>query len=371
MNLQDNIRYLKNSSYCLSWKILNKTNLYKDDGLPIKYVSEDANWAIKTVGDNMKREIDKISPNKFEVSINPEKIIKKIVHFGSQYTWLNWGEHMSKDNYFISTFFHGKPNDSYEIKIHINKFLESIPRLSKVITASTIVEKRLYKWGLPPEKIIKIPLGVNTKKFIPTNQNHKYKIRDYLKIPRESILIGSFQKDGIGWGEGLKPKLIKGPDIFIRTLKILSKRGLPVYALLTGPSRGYVKEELIKNNIPFFHSYVSSIEELIPFYQALDLYLITSREEGGPMGLMESMACGIPVVTTQVGMAEDVILKNIPGEISYEFDSTILANKVEAVLNNFYKNNKEFQETIRNHIIKFDWKEVAIQYWEKVYKDLL
>ena len=94
-------------------------------------------------------------------------------------------------------------------------------------------------------------------------------------------------------------------------MRILANKGLPVYALLTGPSRGYVKEELKKNGIPYYHSYVLELNDLVPLYQALDLYLITSREEGGPMGLMESMSCGIPVVTTNVGMAADVILSLI------------------------------------------------------------
>ena len=369
--MKNNFRYLKNSLTCLPWKILSKARLYNDKTLPIKFISEDADWAIKNVGENIKREIDLINPNKFEVTTNPAKIIKKVVHFGSQYMWLNWGKHMSKDNYFISTFFHGKHSDGDEVKMHIESFLESTPRLSKVITASSLVEKRLLSWGLASDKVIKIPLGVNTKKFLPCNESHKNKIRTLLKIPRESILIGSFQKDGKGWGEGLRPKLIKGPDIFTKTLKILSKRGLPVYALLTGPSRGYVKEELKKNNIPFFHSYVSNLDELIPLYQALDLYLITSREEGGPMGLMESMACGVPVVTTKVGMAEDVITDKIPGEISQRIDSNNLANKVELILNTFYQNKTKSQKLIRKHILKFDWEEVAKQHWEKVYKDII
>ena len=311
MNLLNNIRYIRNSFYCLPWKILKKINLYKDESLPIQFVSEDADWAIKTLGENIKRGIEIISPGKFEISTKPSKIVNKIVHFGSQYMWLSWGEHMSKDNYFISTFFHGKPSDSDEAKIHCDQFLKSVPRLSKVITSSSIVEKRLVGWGVSSDKIIKIPLGVNTKKFLPANQTKKDKIRNLLGIPNDSILIGSFQKDGIGWGEGLKPKLIKGPDIFVKTLKILSDKGLPVYALLTGPARGYIKKELSKNNIPFYHSFVQNIEELVPLYQALDIYLISSREEGGPLGLIESMSCGIPVVTTRVGMSEDVINKNI------------------------------------------------------------
>ena len=89
------------------------------------------------------------------------------------------------------------------------------------------------------------------------------------------------------------------------------------------------------------------------------------------MGVLESMACGIPVVTTNVGMAEDVIQKNVPGEISCEINSTLLADKVENLLSKVYKNKQESQEKIRNHIIKFDWQEIAIQHWEKVYRDLI
>ncbi len=371
MNLSNNIRYIRNSLYCLPWKILKKTIFYKDSSLPIQFVSEDANWAIKTVGENMKRELDIINPCKFEINTKPSKIINKIVHFGSQYMWLNWGEHMSKDNYFISTFFHGKPSDSDEAKIHCDQFLKSVPRLSKVITSSSIVENRLYDWGVTSDKIIKIPLGVNTKIFVPSSKSKKYKIRNLLGIPKHIILIGSFQKDGIGWGEGLKPKLIKGPDIFIKTLKILRDKGLPIHALLTGPSRGYVKQELKKNNIPFYHHYVHNIDELVPLYQALDIYLITSREEGGPMGLIESMSCGIPVVTTRVGMSQDVIKENIPGEISDTFDPKMLAYQVEKTIDSFSRNKNDSQQIMRKNIIKFDWEEVAKQHWIKVYKDLI
>ena len=371
MTFQENIRFAKNELYCLPWKVLDKAKIYKDSSLPIKYVSEQADWAIKTVGENIKKEIDLIKPNQFEITTNPSKTIKKIVHFGSQYMWLNWGRHMSKNNSFISTFFHGKHSDGPEVKKHIEQFLESVPILSKVITASSLVEKRLINWGVPKGKVVKIPLGVNTNKFNTTTESQKRKIRESLKIPSQSIVIGSFQKDGIGWGEGLEPKLIKGPDLFVKTLKILSKKDLPVYALLTGPSRGYVKKELKKHNIPLYHSYVSHPDELIPLYQALDLYLITSREEGGPMGLLESMSCGIPVVSTNVGMAFDVIKDNINGAISNEIDAFELANKVEFIINGILKDKERTQKAIRDQILIFDWEQIAKQHWEKVYKGLL
>ena len=41
----------------------------------------------------------------------------------------------------------------------------------------------------------------------------KNKLYIKYKIPKDKIIIGSFQKDGVGWEEGNEPKLIKGPDI--------------------------------------------------------------------------------------------------------------------------------------------------------------
>ena len=43
------------------------------------------------------------------------------------------------------------------------------------------------------------------------------------------------------------------------------------------------------------------------YFQVLDAYLITSREEGGPKAVLESMASGVPLVTTKVGQAIDLV----------------------------------------------------------------
>ena len=58
----------------------------------------------------------------------------------------------------------------------------------------------------------------------------------------------------------------------------------------TGPARGYIKRiREIWNNIFIRTLKIIMIDSS---YHALDIYLITSREEGGPMGLLESAACG-------------------------------------------------------------------------------
>ena len=356
---------------CSQWKIISKINNYGSKRKCIQFIVEDADWAIRFVGKSIKNEMDKIHPGQMEITTEPYKVINKVVHFGSQYMWLNWGNYMSRKNKFVTTFFHGKPEDGDEVKLHIDTFLESIPRLNKVITASSLVEKRLIEWGVPSKKLSKIPLGVNTNFFNLARNDEKNNIRNLIGIPSHAIVIGSFQKDGVGWKDGLLPKMIKGPDLFISTLKILASKGYPIFALLTGPARGFVKKELEINGIPFHHTYLSNHNDLKRLYHALDIYLITSREEGGPMGLLESISCGVPVVTTNVGMAKDVITDVKTGSIADEICPEIIAKKVEQIILMSQKEKDDLKKRARKVISKFDWRIVAEKHWEKIYKPLI
>ncbi len=47
--------------------------------------------------------------------------------------------------------------------------------------------------------------------------------------------------------------------------------------------------------------------EMVEFYQGLDAYVCTSRTEGGPHPLLEAAACGVPLISTPVGLAPQLI----------------------------------------------------------------
>ena len=74
------------------------------------------------------------------------------------------------------------------------------------------------------------------------------------------------------------------------------------------------------------------LADLIELYHALDLYLMTSREEGGPMALMESMASGVPVVATSVGMAPDLIVDGVTGGLAASEDVEGLVDRARSIL---------------------------------------
>jgi glycosyltransferase involved in cell wall biosynthesis len=88
----------------------------------------------------------------------------------------------------------------------------------------------------------------------------------------------------------------------------LLKRDVPdLFVLLSGPARGFVKKGLDELQIPYRHIYLQSYPGIAKLFQALDLYVVASRQEGGPKAILESMASGVPLVTTRVGQAMDLV----------------------------------------------------------------
>ena len=360
------LRYSKNL-VILIFLIIKDFFYKRDKKYKINFVTEKANWSIKWDGKYIKSSLkEKLKKEVVLLSNYPSTGIsgKKVIHFGSQYMWVDWYKFLPKKNKYIVSFFHGKPSDGYEVKRHIDEFISSKDYLFKVITASSIVKKRLLDWGFSKEKIYQIPIGVDTNLFTPPNDNTRFLIREKLGFKPNEFIVGSFQKDGMGWGQGNIPKYIKGPDLLVQTLELIAKN-LPISVLLTGPARGYVKNELSKRNIKFKHIYLDSYLDIVNYYNALDLYIVSSREEGGPKAIVESMASGVPIVSTDVGMARDFITDNLNGGLALNFDPYELAQKSINILIN--KNKKELIRKARKDVMRADWNNIANLYWDKVY----
>ena len=161
--------------------------------------------------------------------------------------------------------------------------------------------------GIAPDKVRTIHIGVDTSAFVVPTPAERIAVRRRLGIPESAVVVGSFQKDGDGWGEGLTPKLIKGPDVLLRALSALQASIPELFVLLSGPARGFVTQGLESANIPYLHQSTLDAHDIPSLFHALDVYLVASREEGGPKAILESMASGVPIVSTRVGQAPELI----------------------------------------------------------------
>lgn len=337
----------------------------------IFYVVENSNWSIKWDGKYITSNLKKRYNVEARIITNINGIKNQILHFGSRglYVPEAW-KNIDTTNKIIYTWFHGNKSTPKEIN---HAMIESLPEAVEIcdfIHTTNNKSKDLFiEWGIPENKIVVIPLGVDLNLFKPADETIKENLKKEFNIPEGHLCIGSFQKDGEGWNEGNEPKWEKGPDIFCDAVIKLAET-FPIFVILIGPARGYVKKRLNGAGIPFYHEYLKNFEDIPKYYHLLDMYIVSSRDEGGPKAVLESMASGIPLITTDVGIAQEIInhgkngykvdIEDVDGIV--RFSTEILENKEKKSL--IVSNALE---TVKS----YSWEKIAQLYYEKMYSKLL
>ncbi len=121
------LRPVRNRAACMTWQSLAALGLQPNAAPPVAFVIERADWAIRWVGEKICAEIERVAPGTAAVARHPERLIDRVVHFGSQYMWMSWGPAMARSNRYAVSFFHGKPEDGPEVRRHIETFSRPFP----------------------------------------------------------------------------------------------------------------------------------------------------------------------------------------------------------------------------------------------------
>ena len=135
---------------------------------------------------------------------------------------------------------------------------------------------------------------------------HKETARALLNLPSDKFIVGSFQRDTEGH-DLVSTKLSKGPDRFCDYVEKLKKLGKDVHVLLGCWRRQYVINRLTKKGIPFTYLEKPAIAKVNLMYNSCDLYVVGSRYEGGPQAILECAATKTPIVSTDVGIADEIL----------------------------------------------------------------
>ena len=231
------------------------------------------------------------------------------------------------------SYFHGRPgtagypefDDVYE------RLRRNADRVDRVQVTHAEMHDLVASAGVAPGKIFRIPIGVEIDRFPLGDAHARANARVALDLPVTAFVVGSFQKDGVGRGAGNEPKHVKGPDCLVATLERVRDAIPELMVLLTGPARGYVRGELERLAIPYAHAVLATRDELAVAYHALDVYLVASRQEGGPKATFEATAAGVPLVTTRVGQAQEVLTHEHDALLADIDDVSALADGIRRV----------------------------------------
>lgn len=245
-------------------------------------------------------------------------------------------------------YYHGYPGSGNKLfDICFNNLKKFHHKITRIQASNSYMKNLILDSGIEPERVFLIPIAIKDECFSLQSAESKNQARSVFNIPQNAVVLGSFQKDGVGWGEGMQPKFVKGPDIFLKVVSILKESIPEIYVLLSGPARGYVKKGLEDLKVPYKHIYLKNYDEVNRLYHCLDLYIVTSRQEGGPKAVLETMASGVPLVTTRVGQAMDMVRNEYNGMIVGVEQTEALVDSALRVLA-----DTQLRQTIINNAVK-------------------
>lgn len=192
---------------------------------------------------------------------------------------------------------------SFKTKLLLRLYLKrSMKRADRVITVSEFSRSRIiHYYGVPEEKISIVPCGVDCDRFKPCSDNavlekirHKYGICGkyilYLGTlePRKNIL-----------------NLVKAYQAFTE-----NKTDFPVLVISGGKGWlydeifAYIKENGLEDRI-IFTGYIAD-DEKAPLLSGAEFFCFPSLYEGFGMPILEAMACGTPVLTSNAASMPEV-----------------------------------------------------------------
>jgi glycosyltransferase involved in cell wall biosynthesis len=250
-------------------------------------------------------------------------------------------------------------NDRTVIAFFFDKIIKWSLREADLIHAiSTFLEDRSREYGA--KRIVVIPNGVDINKFKPMN---KKKLREELGYSVDKKIIISISR--------LVPK--NGLKYLIRAMSIVSKNMPNAHLLIIGDGeqRNDLKaliKKLKLNNVellgPIPH------DDVPKYLNLADVFVRPSISEGLGVSFIEAMACGVPVLGTNVGGIPDIIEDKKNGLVVPPRDVLNLSEAIEKMLGNEDLKKRFIKEGFKRIRRKFLWDGICAEINE-IYKNLL
>ena len=220
-----------------------------------------------------------------------------IVWIISPWTYEKLSKKVLKTKKVLSTIHH----------IDENKFnIEDFKKLDKYVDYYHVIslrtETELKK--LTNKKIFYAPFWIDPKKWFEIE--NKTSLRRKYNLDENKYLIGSFQRDTESKGK-LEPKLEKGPDQFLDIIIKLNQEKEDLHVVLAGKKREFLVNKFMEYNISFTYYEMVSQKKLNELYNILNLYIVSSRVEGGPQAILECALTKTPIISTDVGIADEIL----------------------------------------------------------------
>lgn len=346
-------------------------NSRKDGKKKIAVVYDVDGWAYC----NIANEIKKYLSNDFDIDIFPVSVFEdnpvKFIMLSDRYDLVHclWRGVLSCLDFEYArgyihnmglTFeefmnkFYSKKNVTTSVYDH--KFLDkenfettkSFAKYAKNYTVSSTILRDIYnKLDIDKKPMAVISDGVDITKFKPENLE-RFELEN---ISKRKIKIGWVGNSEFTDSEGDSD--LKGVRKIIKpALQELIDEGYPIELKFADRKDGYIPHDKMPD-----------------YYNSIDLYICASKNEGTPNPVLESMASGVPIVSTNVGIVRDALGERQKEFILKERTKEALKEKVLELINNKERFKVLSKENLKQRE-EWTWEKKCNQFKEFFNKNL-
>jgi glycosyltransferase involved in cell wall biosynthesis len=203
-----------------------------------------------------------------------------------------------------------------------------LKKMDLMVAAASVdeIERFSARWHvkLKGREIFQLPTAVDINFFAPITD--KKKLRERYRLQQDHIYlvcVGRLAK-------------VKGIDLLIDALKLFNASNEPASLVVVGDGeesarlRGYAKESGLENRVLFFGSV--SPEAVRDLVNCADLCLVGSHSEGFSCAMVEQLACGKPLVSTDVSGADEMIVDGENGYVVKSRNPGLFADAIRKAL---------------------------------------
>jgi len=204
-------------------------------------------------------------------------------------------------------------------------------------------------FGVPREKIFYLPVGVDLDIIEQYLKNSPLSKEDYNLQDADLVLINVNR---------LAPN--KGVPYLIESLKILNEElNVKLIMVGSGPEEGNIKKKIndLELQDKVLHFKNISDEKMFQLFTLAEVSVTPTLYEGLPTVVLEAMACGKPIVASNVSEIPQVVKNGINGFLVPPANSKAIADAVLKIYdkNLFMKMSKSSKKIIKN----YDWSKIA------------
>jgi glycosyltransferase involved in cell wall biosynthesis len=231
----------------------------------------------------------------------------------------------------------------------------------RIVACSEAVRRRAVEIGLPEEKVVTVPNGIQVDRF--RDGSRRTLIRGALGLLPDQPVVGTV---------GRLDEPVKGLAVLLEAMERVAERSPRAVCLFVGegPARSGLEAAVRRRGLTEKVRFLGERRDVPDLLHAFDLYVQPSILEGFGLSVLEAMAAGKAVVASRAGGLPEVVEDSVTGTLVPPGEPAALASAILALLEDPVVRARMAEQGLSRARERFPL-ERMVRGWTDLYREVL